>query len=200
VTQRDEMLVTNDNTTPEVVIDNQFPENHARGRHDYQKEYSDIACRLAAAGFNEQDIAYALGISNSKLQYWKNAHPELRVACEEGRREVKKRVVAQLIKQVLGYNYTEKNIKHTYDTDGSLLKSEDSEFHKEVPGNERLLVFLLMNLDRQLKDHEWENINKVDLSESQSIKVVIDGKSARDQIAKLAGELNASTGVCTDSE
>ncbi len=173
-----------------VDIINDIPENHQRGRQEYRTEYADIACRLTAAYFTEQDVAYALGVSYNMLQSWKRRFPGFKSACEDGRKEAKKRVVAQLMKQALGYKTIEHNVKTIKDSNGTVLKTEVSEFHKDLPGNERLLVFLLMNLDRQLKDKEWENVNKVEVDESRSVKIVVDGKSAKEQIAKLAGELS----------
>lgn len=189
-----------DSTQTEVVIVNDIPESHFRKHLDYRSEYADIASRLTAAHFTEDDVAYALGISKTKVRDWKNKFPGFKQACEDGRRESKKRLVAQGIKQAMGYNTIEKNVKQTLDANGKILKQEVSEFHKAMPGNERMLVFMLMNMDRQLKDQEWENINKVEVDESKNIKITIDGKAAREQIKKLSGELlDEQNGVCQNS-
>jgi hypothetical protein len=179
------------NTTEDstVDVDLNIPEQRGRKSMAYNPEYANIACRLAAAGFTEQNIAYALGISLSLVRGWKARVPEFKAACETGRVEVKKLLIATGMRQALGYKYTERNIKRTMDSDGSVIKQEESEFQKEMPGNERMLVFMLMNLDRQLKDKEWENINKIEVDESKTIKINIDGKSAKEQIARLSGEL-----------
>lgn len=174
-----------------IEIINDIPENHHRGRQDYRTEYADIACRLTAAYFTEQDVAYALGVSLSTIRSWKAKFSGFKAACEDGKRESKKRLVSRAMRQAIGYRYIEKNVKFVHDANGEVIKSETSEFHKEQPGSERMLVFLLMNLDRQLKDKEWENINKIEVDESKSVKITIDGKSAKEQIARLAGELNA---------
>lgn len=174
-----------------VEIINNIPENHCRGRQDYQNEYNDIACRLTAAGFSEQDVEYTLGVSLSTIQSWKRKFPAFKAACEEGRHESKKRLVAQAMKQAIGYKYVEKNVKTVFDSDGSVLKTETSEFHKEQPGSGNMLLFLLLNFDRQLKEHDWQSVNKVEVSDSGSLKIVVDAKAAKAQIAKLAGELGS---------
>ena len=172
-----------------VEINNDIPEPKGRSRTEYRSEYADIACRLAAAYFNEQDIAYALGVSLSTIHNWKHKYPGFKAACEDGRREQKKRLVARAMKQAMGYTFTEYNNKQILDCDGSVLKTEVSEFHRENPGNERLLVFLLCNLDRQLGDEEWKSVSKVEVDESRHVKIVIDGKAAKEQIKRLSGEL-----------
>lgn len=174
----------------EVVIENDVPEAHGRRTPDYKTEYADIACRLKAADFTDQDVAYTLGVSLGTIASWKRKYESFKRACEEGRREQKKRIVARAMKQALGYRYKEKNIKRSFDKDGNVTRREESVFEKENPGNERLLVFLLTNLDRQLGDDEWKSVNKVEVDESQHVKIVVDGKSAKEQIARLAGELS----------
>lgn len=173
----------------QVEIDNDVPEARGRKLAEYRTDYADIACRLTAAGFNEQDVAYTLGVSLNSIKYWKHKFASFKAACEDGRREQKKRIVARAMKTALGYTYTEKNIKRTFDKEGNVIRREESEFQKENPGNERLLVFLLCNIDRQLDDKEWTSVSKVEVDESRSVKIVVDGKSAREQIARLAGEL-----------
>lgn len=172
----------------EITIQNDVPEPKGR-KCEYKKEYADIACRLKAAYFTDEDVAYALGCSISTLNSWKKQSASFKSAIDDGRREAKKRLVARAMKQAMGYTFVEKNFKHTIDKDGKVIKSEESEFRKENPGNERLLVFLLCNIDRQLGDDEWKSVSKVEVDESRHVKIVIDSKSAKDQIDKLAGEL-----------
>ena len=173
----------------ETSIVNEVPEARGRKQPEYRTEYADIACRLKAADFTDQDVAYTIGVSLNTIQGWKRRYESFKRACDEGKREQKKRIVARAMKQALGYNYVEKNVKHYYNADGSLIKTEESEFHKENPGNERLLVFLLTNIDRQLGDEDWKAVSKIEVDESRSVKITVDGKSAREQIARLAGEL-----------
>jgi hypothetical protein len=172
-----------------VTVDNDVPDPKGRKQPEYKLEYADIACRLRAADFTEQDVAYALGVSNGTIQSWKRKHESFKRALDDGRREQKKRIVARAMKAALGYNYTERNVKRSYDRNGSLIRTDESEFHKEQPGNERLLVFLLTNIDRQLGDKEWQSVNKVEVDESKHVKIVVSGKDAKEQIERLAGEL-----------
>lgn len=183
------MIDTEKEVSSDLVIDNDVPEATARKIKEYRSEYADIACRLAAAYFTEQDIAYALGVSLSTIQTWKRNYSTFKRACEDGRREQKKRLVARAMKQACGYKYTEFNVKEILNPAGEVLKREKSEFHRENPGNERLLVFLLCNLDRQLKDDEWHATNRVEVEETKSVTINIDGHHARDQIKKLSGDL-----------
>ncbi len=181
-----------DNTKPnftEIDIHNDVPEPKGRKQPEFRTEYCDIACRLKAAYFNDQDVAYALGVSLSTIQGWKRKYDNFKRAVEDGRREQKKRLVARAMKMAMGYSFTEKNEKLTYDKDDNVIKRETSQFDKECPGNERLLVFLLCNLDRQLDDNEWKAANKVELDDTASVTINIDGKAAKEQIKKLSGDL-----------
>lgn len=180
--------ITSDQT--EIVVENDIPSAHGRHIPDYRTEYADIACRLKAADFTDQDIAYALGVSLNTINNWKKTYESFKRACDDGKREQKKRIVARAMKQALGYTFVEKNIKRTYDAGGKEIKHEESEFHKENPGNERLLVFLLTNIDRQLGDDDWKAVSKLEVDESKNVKIVVDSKSAREQIERLAGELS----------
>lgn len=178
---------TSQNLT-EVVVENDVPSPKGRVT-EFRTEYCDIACRLKAAYFNDQDVAYTLGCSLTTLEKWKRNYSSFKAAIEDGRREQKKRLVARAMKQACGYTYIEKNVKHIMDSDGSVLKTEESEFHKENAGDSRLLVFLLCNLDRQLGDKEWQATNKIEVEESKSVTINIDGHAAREQIKKLSGDL-----------
>jgi hypothetical protein len=171
------------------ILHNDVPVPRGRKQPEYCTDFADIACRLKAADFTDQDVAYALGVSLQTVQGWKRKHPGFKRACEDGRREQKKRIIAKAMKQALGYEFTDRNVKTIYDAKGNVIKREESEFQKHNPGNERLLVFLLTNIDRQLGDKDWLSIKNIEVEETQNVKIVYGAKEARAQIEKLSGEL-----------
>jgi hypothetical protein len=173
----------------ERVVENDVPDSHKRKTKDYLPEYADIASQLVAAHFTEQDLAYAFDVSKRQIKLWKKHNPLFRQACEDGKREQKKRLVARAFKQAMGYKFTDTNTKRYYNAEGKLIKVEESSFGKENPGNERLLVFLLCNLDRQLGDDDWKSIQRIEVDENKTVRVEIDGKAAKEQIKRLAGDI-----------
>jgi hypothetical protein len=175
--------------TKEVTVDNDVPDTRSRQQHEYQPEYTNIAARLICADFTEQDLAYAFDVSKKTIQKWKQHYPEFKAACEDGKREQKKRLVARAMKQAVGYDFTEKNVKRIYNAEGKLVKCEESEFNRHNPGNERMLVFLLCNLDRQLGDEAWQSVKQIEVNQKTIHTHQLDAGAAREQIKALAAGL-----------
>lgn len=163
----------------------------------FHDEYCEIAARLTACGFTMKDLSYIFGCCVDTIKGWKERYPQFAEAMEDGKRQTKKQLVATGLRLATGYDYCDKNIKKTkkktgVDENGNPIYSEtiiESEFHKHQPGNDRMLVFLLCNLDRQLGDTEWQSIRQIEVKKNENIHVQIDGEVASDQIAKLAGKL-----------
>jgi len=167
-------------------------ENDSR-RTKYKPEYCEIVSRLSACGYTQADVAWILGVSPSTIKAWRDAHEEFKIALTEGKRELKKRLVAEAVKQAIGFDFSERNTKRKKikDAKGELLKEEElsSVYDKSVPPDGRMLTFLLCNLDRQLGDNEWQSVRQIEVKKDERVHVQIDGKIASDHIEKLAGKL-----------
>lgn len=177
------------NETDIKQIKLEIPPAINRGRKKiYRPELAKIAGRLVAAGFEEKDLGYAFGCSKHTIHTWKRKHPEFKDACSEGKRREKKKLVAQALLSAIGYDYNTCKTKTTKDKDGNVVKSEVTSFDNHQPSNDRLLMFLLCNIDHQLGDNEWASKQKLEI-EQKNINVTITGEIASEQIQKLAGKL-----------
>ncbi|KKN19312.1 hypothetical protein LCGC14_0947110, partial [marine sediment metagenome] len=101
-------------------------------------------------------------------------------------------LIAKGLRAAIGYSYVEKNIKYKQKIDdkGVVTKyaAETSEFHKEMKPDSTLLMFLLCNISRQLKEEEpWISNHKIEIDQNKNINVKISGKVVTEQITRLAG-------------
>jgi len=165
------------------------PAKKNRGKPQiYKPDMAKIAGRLVAAGFEEKDLGYVFGCSKHTIHTWKKRYPEFKDACSEGKRREKKKLVAQALLSAIGYDYNTCKTKTIRDKEGNVIKSEVTSFDNHQPSNDRLLVFLLCNIDNQLGDNEWHSKQKLEI-EQKNINVTITGEIASEQIQKLAGKL-----------
>lgn len=162
-----------------------IPKNRGR-KQIYRPDMAKIAGRLVAAGFEEKDLGYVFECSRNTIHHWKKRYPEFKDACSEGKRREKKKLVAQALLSAVGYDYHTCKTKITKDKEGKVIKSEETHFDNHQPSNDRLLVFLLCNIDHQLGDSEWHSKQKLEI-EQKNVNVQITGKLATEQITKLAG-------------
>lgn len=170
-------------------------ENHG-GKLPRNAEFSpvflEMATRLVAAGFSENDLAYIIGCSLARIKYWKRHNPLFKKACTEGKYMAKGYLVAQGLRAAAGYNMVEKNIKIKRKVleDGSVVEyaAEESHFHKHVKPDSTLLMFMLANISRQLGDETpWTSQHKIEVDDKKTLNIKISGKIATDQINRLAG-------------
>lgn len=147
----------------------------------FKKEYVEMAARLKACGFSNEDIAWAFGVSKSAINTWQNKYSQFRKALEGGREVAKGHLVAKAFMAAAGYDYVESNEK--YDKDGNL--KERSVFHKHQAPNPKLVMWLLCNLAPE----EWRSEHKITVERDDTTRVVLDGKIASKQIDALVGKL-----------
>jgi len=147
----------------------------------FKKEYVEMAARLKACGFSNEDIAWAFGVSKSAITSWQNKYSQFRKAIEEGRDVAKGHLVAKAFMAACGYDYVESNEK--YDAEGNLVGR--SVFNKQQPPNPKLVMWLLCNLDPD----NWRSEHKITVEHDDTTRVVLDGKIASKQIDALAGKL-----------
>jgi len=158
----------------------------------FSVDFLETATRLVASGMTEVDIGYFLGITPAKIRTWKKRHPLFKQAFTDGKRLAKSYLIAKGLRAAIGYSYVEKNIKYKQKIDdkGVVTKyaAETSEFHKEMKPDSTLLMFLLCNISRQLKEEEpWISNHKIEIDQNKNINVKISGKVVTEQITRLAG-------------
>jgi len=154
----------------------------------YDESFIEVAERLVAAGFTEKDLGYVFNCSHHTVADWKKRYPEFKRACEDGKRVMKRKMVARAMLNAVGYDYQTKKTRTIMDADGNVQKIEETKFDNKQAGNDRLLMFLLCNMDRQLGDNEWHSKQTLEV-ENKNLNITIDGKLASDSIRKLAGKL-----------
>ena len=155
----------------------------------YSPEYAKVAERLVASGFAVKDLAYALDVSATTIQNWKKEYPEFKKACECGKKVMKKKLVAEGLKMALGYDYKSSKTVTKKDRKTGEEYQETTEFIQHQAGNDRMLTFMLLNIDRQLGDNEWETPTQRTQIEQKTMQVKITGEVASSAIEKLAGKL-----------
>lgn len=141
----------------------------------------EVAARLKAAGFSNEDIGYAFGLSRSTIQQWVKKYPQFERAIKEGKAVAKNHIVAKAFRVASGYEYEESNEK--YDKEGKLVSR--SVFNKHQPPNPKIIMWLLCNLEPET----WKSEHKILVEKENNITVKLDGKIASKQIETLAGKL-----------
>jgi len=162
----------------------------------YDPAYVAVVAKLSAAGFNQYDIAWILGISARTLRYWKKHYPLFKKAIDDGKHFVKKKLIASAIRAAMGYDYEEIETltewKKTDNPDKELefVRKKEIRKKKHHPINASLLTFLLVNLDRQLDDNEWYHPWASAYKDLRGqVNINIDGKLESERIERLCGKL-----------
>lgn len=155
----------------------------------YDPKFAELAGRLVAAGFEEKDLGYVFGCAKETIKSWKKRYPEFKDSCSEGKRREKKKLVAKALLSAVGYDYTTCKTRTIKDAEGNVTKVEETKFDNHQAANDRLLVFLLCNIDHQLGDNDWVSKQKLEIEQNKNVTLNITGEIASDQIRKIAGKL-----------
>ena len=172
----------------EVRIKSEMPKPVVSEPLEYAEDFADIASRLVAAGFSEEDLGYIFAVPKWKIQSWKEKFPLFKMACTEGKVVESKKLVAKGLLAAVGYETKTSKRKITRDENGNVSKDEETIFTNHVPPNHNLLMFILCNISRQLGNNNWKSKNILEV-EAKSLNVQITGELASDQIRKLAGRI-----------
>lgn len=176
-----------EDTIQEMIIKSDMPVSFGKPI-DYTPELNDVASRLVAAGFSEEDLGYTFGVQKWRIESWKKKYPLFRQACENGKEVEKRKLVAKGLQAAVGYEVTTSKRKITRDASGNITKDEETIFSNHVPENHNLLMFILCNISRQLGDNDWKSKNILEV-EAKSLNVQITGQLATEQIQRLAGRI-----------
>ena len=129
---------------------------------DYLPEYADIVAKLLASGQTIRDCQRIIGVSSHTWARWKREHEEFRAAVLHAKEELRSKLVRSGFERAMGYYYTEEELsgKGVIDADGNPQPVAGSEvkLHKKkkhMPGEPRLLMFLLGGLEHQLGEERW---------------------------------------------
>lgn len=127
--------------------------------------------------YTEEQIAKKLGISRNSLTNYKNEHPELKAAIEEGKSKLIKELKDTLKKKAKGFTYkeTKKSIRKLADGTEQVFIEEYEKYAQPDTG---AIHLLLKNLDP-----EWTNDDKI------TIKL----KKEQLEIAKTKAEADSWT-------
>jgi len=162
----------------------------------YKPEYDNIASRLIAVGFSENDLSHTFDVPASAIKGWKRSFPSFRKACNEGKRGQLKRVVASGLKEACGYDWVVTKTKTEYDAKGNVVKIEKQDIPMHQAGNATLATFMMCNLSRQLKlddDEAYNAKSKVEV-ENRNLNLNITAELVGEQIDRLAGKLLTGVG------
>jgi len=163
----------------------------------YLPEYDDIASRLIAVGFSENDLSDTFNVSASAIKGWKRSFPSFKRACNEGKRGQLKRVVASGLKEACGYDWISTKTKTEYDAKGNVIKVEKQDIPMHQAGNASLAMFMMTNISNQLKlgdEDAFKSRQKVEV-ENKNLNLNITAELVGEQIDRLAGKLLSSGDV-----
>lgn len=94
---------------------------------------------------SEAQIAKALGIAMSSFELYKNEHPELRQALQEGKRTLVEELKDTLKKKARGFKYTEKKTTVKQQNGTHVITVET--YERYSPPDTGAIHLLLKNLD-----------------------------------------------------
>jgi len=154
----------------------------------FKNEFIEIASRLVAAGFSETELAWVFRCAPTTIKTWKARYPQFEAACEDGKRVIKRKLVAVAIREAMGYSYESSKRKIIRGADGVIIKDEETVFTNKTPVNPNILIFLLCNLARQLGDNDWASKHTMEMADG-GVSIKIEGKLEGERIATLAGKL-----------
>lgn len=159
------------------------------------QEYMEMASKLKAAGYGLADIAYFLGTSESNLKKWKKENPLAKRALRDGIKLCQSRLVGKGIKSAEGYTSVDRKVVKRYfvKEDGELELIPGSqvvveEHEKQVPPNDKMLMFLLSCFDRQLGKDDWTSKQYTETKIDKTVTHKLDADSVAAQIDKLSGK------------
>lgn len=164
----------------------------------YLPEYAGIAENATASGMNWRDLAFTFGISVDNLKHWKVTEPDFKNALLKGKERVRAKLLRRGMEAAMGYTYEESEVisKGVMGENGEPKFVEGMPVRvrrvtKHVAPDNRLLMFLVSAIDRQLGKDDWlarqfveskitkTETRKIDVSEiSKQIDRLSSGRKA----------------------
>jgi hypothetical protein len=168
---------------------------------EYQPVFATVATILNAAGMSEKNIARKLGTSYTNFRKWKREHSDLKHALKNCKELVLTELIDTGLQVARGLAKTkDKTTEYlaVIDEDGNeKILTDDKgkqvvkvrEVEKNIPPNERLLMFLVSSLDRQLGRDAFQNKQYIEKKSTEEHIHKIDAESVSEQINRLSGNL-----------
>lgn len=159
----------------------------ANKRCKFQKWLTEDGLKLIRSwtrdGLTDQQIADKVGVSRSTLSKWKVDHAEIGEAMRETRELVNADVKNELIRNAVGYAYTEPQffkLRKVMYKDGKKIAEweelEERAVTKWHPGDVRAQTFLLTNKDRKNFQYKPEQ----EVEDAGKIEIVLEDQKDRE--------------------
>ena len=164
---------------------------------EYNIEFAEIAKKLIASGDTQKDVAFFLGTTVSNLRKWKKTYPEFKRAINSGRELTLTYLMSKGMTQACDRKIKDTTVEYIADVNenGYVVKvvgetrAKVREVERTVPGDNRLLMFLISSLERSLGRDVYINRQFIESKKEETITHKVDAEAIQNQIEKLRGNL-----------
>lgn len=119
---------------------------------ELRKEWLRDVCAFARAGLTDWEIAQHYNTTRQTFLNWKDAHPEIQQALDEGRSEATARVARTMYEKATGYSFKSEKI---FQYEGEVIRAETIE---HVPPDTTAAIFWLKNRDPE----NWRDVRQIE--------------------------------------
>ena len=164
---------------------------------EYNTEFAEIAKKLIAAGDTQKDVAFFLGTTVSNLKKWKKTYPEFKRAINKGHELTLTYLMSKGLTQACDRKIKDTTVEYiaNVNENGHVVKvvgetrAKIREVERFVPGDNRLLMFLISSLERSLGRDVYINRQFIESKKEETITHKVDAEAVQNQIEKLRGNL-----------
>lgn len=139
----------------------------------YNASFAELGRRLALLGLTDEEMASVMGVSDAKLNAWKNEHPEFLDSLNEGKAYADAHVADRLLQRAMGYEHDEVDIRVV---DKEIVQTKIRKFY---PPDTAACIFWLKNRQRE----KWRDKVETGITDAQGKDVPIDPIEAAKRIA-----------------
>lgn len=128
--------------------------------------------RMVRYGYSIKEIAQALNVTPRTYYKWKQQYTELDLIHAPVDIKNVDKVKKTLVKEILGYEYTERHVEEIKDKDGNITYSKLKKVTKWIRPNSQLLIFFLCNKcpDEFKRQDTEEIIRSLEVFMSKEVK------------------------------
>ncbi len=183
------MIFTKENTTKHNKTSWSEKAIDKRKCTQLNKQFLSAYKNLIELGMSKEDITAIFGMGRRNRAYVEANNPDITIAYEEAMDVLEAKLATRMIKQAIGYNYTEIDVSYSYNPKTkkwTTLKKTRRQRHQ--PGNAQIFMYFMSNnYGDHWKDMKETVIKKEGYDSSPS-------KRVRSQIVSLARDvLEANT-------
>lgn len=123
----------------------------------WRDDMPERAYNLCLKGLTDRELAYALGVSDQTIEYWKRKKPEFDEAVKKGKEHADARVARSLFEKAVGYEHDD-----TYITQfqGQIITYP---YKKKYPPDTTAAIYWLNNRTRH-QEQPWTNAQYIELT------------------------------------